>query len=377
MLNCFSIHVRNRRIAVILAMLALVMSVPAGMAQDIKGLPEIPLRGLPENPLKGRLHYAESQYRIMIGDVLSMSVYNQPDLSDERVLVRSDGNASFRGIGEVLVAGQTLGEVRRQVELMLGTLVIDPIITMNVVDAQPVSVYLAGAVMRPGLFQPGGSSSGEGDTGVRRNVQPSADRMASRLTQVLAESGGVRLNADLSKVAISRDGAPYRTVNLWRVLKHGSSKEDIVLQAGDTVYVPALPEMALSDEQYSLLLTSAIGPKTFPVRVIGEVEKPGVYELNGQSPLLNSAIAKSGGFKEGANRKVLALRRFSGPDKFSTLFIDPAAHDFMLRPNDVIYVSELGIYKTGRFAETVSQVLSPFTNVATSFFGLSVLSGGF
>ena len=259
-------------------------------------------------------------------------------------------------------------------------LVKEPRITLTVTESKPPTVYLAGAVMRPGMLQAGVSnpsteSGSENASGSSRNSGSASNssRMDFRLSSVLAIAGGVKMNADLANVMITRDGQPFKTVNLWDMLKSGETDSDIMLQNGDSVFIPELPEQALDDEAYRLLLSSAIGPRTFPVRIIGDVKQPGVYELNGQTPYLNSAIAKGGGFNDSANKKVIALRRFSSENTFTNLYIDPGKHDFMLRPNDVIYVSELKSYQAGRFADNVNKVLSPFTTTASAFFGLAVL----
>jgi polysaccharide export outer membrane protein len=333
--------------------------------------------------LTGQLQFAEGTYRINVGDILSVNVYNQPDLSNSGILVRSDGNASFNGVGEVQVAGKTIREATELLESQVRELVREPRVTLTVTESKPPSVYLAGAVMHPGMLQAGTTnSSNNGSTtdadgkfspGGGSTSSASSSRMDFRISSVLAAAGGVKLSADLANVMITRNGQPYKTINLWDMLKEGNNEADLMLQNGDSVYIPELPEQALDDATYRLLLTSAIGPKTFPVRIIGDVKQPGVYELNGTSPYLNSAIAKGGGFNVSANRKVVALRRFTSEDKFSTLMINPNKHDFMLRPNDVIYVSEQKIYKAGQFSENVSKVFSPFTSTANAFFGLAVL----
>ena len=238
--------------------------------------------------------------------------------------------------------------------------------------------------MRPGMLQNsvssgGGASSSSDASGSSASAASTssgsakASQMDFRLSNVLAAGGGVKLNADLSNIMVSRDGEPFRTVNLWPVLKQGDSEQDIMLQNGDSVYIPELPDQALDDNTYRLLLSSAVGPKTFPIRVLGEVKTPGVYDLTGNSPYLNSAIAKGGGYNPGANKKVIAVRRFTSENQFSTLTIDPNRHDFMLRPNDVIYVSELKTYQAGRFGENTAKILSPFTSLSSTFVGLSIL----
>lgn len=324
--------------------------------------------------LTGQLQYAEGSYRINVGDILSVNIYNQPDLSQSGILVRSDGNASFNGVGEIQIAGRTIREATELLEGQVRELVREPRVTLTVTESKPPTIYLAGAVMRPGVLQAGtsaGSDNADGKSG--GGTLSASSRMDFRISSVLSAAGGVKLNADLANVMVSREGSPFRTVNLWNMLKSGATDADMMLQNGDSVFIPELPEQALDDEMTRLLLSSAIGPKVFPVRVLGEVKLPGIYDLNGASPFLNSLIAKGGGYNSGANRKIVAVRRFTSGNKFTTLFIDPNKIDFMLRPNDVIYVSELTTYRAGRFGENAQKILSPFTSVASTAFGLSVL----
>jgi protein involved in polysaccharide export with SLBB domain len=174
-------------------------------------------------------------------------------------------------------------------------------------------------------------------------------------------AGGVTLNADLSQIDVRRgqDGDAHKA-NLWQMLKEGAGDEDIWLQSGDAVFVPALAHGKLSAEDSNLLLSSTIGPSSFPVRIIGEVTTPGIYDLTAASPYLNSAIAKAGGYKTGATREMLAIRRLTSRNTFNTLYVNPEQQEIVLQPNDIVFVAEKGIYKAGRFFETVAKVFAPF-----------------
>lgn len=337
------------------------------------------------NNITGQLQFAEGTYRINVGDILSISVYNQPDLSSSSVLVRSDGNATFNGVGEIQVAGKTIREASILLDSQIRELVREPRISLTVSESKPPTVYLAGAVMRPGILQAGnpppslsngnGSSGGGGMAGMGGGMNAMTNRIDFRLSSVLGAAGGVKLSADLANVTVTRDGALFKTLNLWKLIKEGNAEDDIMLQNGDSVHVPELPYQALDDETYRLLLSSTVGPQFFPVRIIGDVKSPGVYDLNSTSPYLNSAIARGGGFNYGANRHVVAIRRFTGENKFSTLHVDPIKHDFTLRPNDVIFISEQKIYKAGRFGETAARVLAPFSTATSAIFSIAVLGG--
>lgn len=324
-----------------------------------------------QEELKAGAQYTLNSYRIGPGDILTVHVYHQPDLSQQDILVRDDGQATFNMVGEMAVAGKNLDEITQALKVQLSEYFLNPMVTVTVSQTKPGVVYVAGAVKRPGMIQVQSSPA-------KTAMQTQADmsRMGLHLSNILANAGGVQMNADLSHVQITQGATQQVTqINLWQMLKAGKSDSDLLVQSGDSIYVPALPAGAMTSEEYQLVLRSSIGPGTFPVRVIGHVEKPGVYELSGTSPYLNSAIAMAGGWKISANKQLIAIRRFPAHDKATTLFVDPNQADTLLQPNDVIFISERGIYKAGRFFETVARILAPFTSIANTYLWASNLSG--
>lgn len=314
--------------------------------------------------LIGSVTFTESSYRVGAGDVLSFHVYHQDDLNQSNILVRSDGLASFNGVGELRVEGKSIGEIQKMLENSLSDLVKQPIVTVTVTQTRPGTIYLAGAVKHPGMYQ---LSTGNQNSMTGPSSSGPISRIDLRLSNILANAGGVKMNADLSNVRITRqgrDGEESIAVDLWKMLRSGDGSQDVMLQSGDAISIPELPSMAMSDADYDLVLNSSIGPDTFPVRVIGELKTPGVYYLPGNSPYLNSAVAMAGGFTQEANKKIIAIRRFTKDNDASTIYVDPNKLDIVLRPNDVVYVSERGLAKTSRFFERVGQILKPFTDSA-------------
>lgn len=312
--------------------------------------------------MKGRIEYQQGRYVLGPGDVLSIKTLHETDYSHDQILVGPDGMAGFPGIGEVAVGNLTLDAVRERVEALLANTLVAPQVTLTLKATRPGTVYLSGAVMHPGMFQFSTSAS---DAHLVINAQDTLVRTDSRLSNILANAGGVAMNADLTQIVVTRAATGQtQTANLWRVLKDGDAGEDLWVNPGDRIHVPALPHMAMNDEDFRLLLTSALGPKSMPVRVIGWVKTPGVYGLEGDSPYLNSALAKAGGFPDAASKRVVAIRRFTSDTDFSTLFVEIGQADVLLRPNDVIFVAENKAYKTGRFAQEATKALSPFTSLA-------------
>lgn len=333
--------------------------------------------------LKARVQYHNQKYLLGPGDVLKLQVLGEPEYSDNEVLVHPDGHVVLTGIGEIDVSERSISEVTYEVTERLKRYFVAPRVTLALTSTRPSTLYVHGAVKHPGMFQMA-TSSNNANLHVENN-NPIV-RTDMRLTNVLANAGGVLLNADLSNVQITRTASRYNiedtpkkeviTVNLWQLLKEGDQEQDVLLQPGDVVYIPETKAMALNDGDFDVLLRSPLGPKDFPVRVIGEVKTPGVYNLEGTSPLLNTAIARAGGYDNQANRKVVAIRRFSNDQQsFTTFFIDPKKGDIHLRPNDVVYISENKLYKSGRFFQQVANVLAPFQAVATTGASVSQIFG--
>jgi protein involved in polysaccharide export with SLBB domain len=306
-----------------------------------------------------RIEYVSDAYRVGAGDVLSVSVIPQQEYGGTGILVRADGMASFPGVGELFVAGQTLHEVQQAVTAQLTEWIRDPNPVITVTHPRSATIYLSGAVLRPGSFQMMTNLGEHG--GLQTPNQPPLTRVDMVLSNVLANAGGVLPVADLSRIEVRRrDSGEVVRVNLWQVLKAGMAEEDIWLNPGDSVHIPELPvQAALSDEEYEIMLRSTLAPDSIPVRVMGAVTTPTTVELDGQSPLLSTAISRAGGFTESAARKKVVIRRFTQDKRFSTLTVEPHKMDFVLRPNDLVYVGENRVYLAGRLMQQAAAVLAP------------------
>lgn len=104
----------------------------------------VPLQGEPGVP---------TDYVIGPEDVLDIDVFNAPELS-KTVRVANDGTISLVLLGPLKAAGQTLQQLRQELETKLGeTYLENPRVTLFIREfhARPVSVI--GAVERPGLYQ--------------------------------------------------------------------------------------------------------------------------------------------------------------------------------------------------------------------------------
>lgn len=90
-------------------------------------------------------------YRFGIGDLLQITVFDEPDLSIE-VRLSGSGNVSYPFIGEIEVAGLTVSQLE---QLLVGGLkgdyLIEPRINVSVKEYRPFYIY--GEVEEPGGYE--------------------------------------------------------------------------------------------------------------------------------------------------------------------------------------------------------------------------------
>lgn len=102
-------------------------------------------------------------YLLRPSDVVSVTVFREPDLSITNVPVNADGTLSMPLLGTLKVEGLTSAQLEKKVteKLAAGSLV-DPRVSVNVMQFGSHLVTVEGAVEKPGMypFKPGTRLSG-------------------------------------------------------------------------------------------------------------------------------------------------------------------------------------------------------------------------
>lgn len=97
-----------------------------------------------------------SAYRLGAGDVISIRVFGEEDLSVVKVRLTDTGSVFMPGLGELVVKGKTLGEVETMVvDGLRGRILVNPRLSVSVDEYRPF--FINGMVDKPGgyPFQPG------------------------------------------------------------------------------------------------------------------------------------------------------------------------------------------------------------------------------
>lgn len=95
-------------------------------------------------------------YTLALGDVISINVFDESDLSFARVLITDTGKIPFPFLGEVQATGQTVVQVQEAIaDGLQPDYLIDPKVSVSVVEYRPF--FLTGEVEKPGSipYQPG------------------------------------------------------------------------------------------------------------------------------------------------------------------------------------------------------------------------------
>ena len=161
-------------------------------------------------------------YILQPSDVISVEVYQEGDL-EKSVRVEGDGSVALALIGKVKVAGMTVAEAQSLItDLYNRDYIVDPQVSLLVVQFSPKIIHILGSVNSPGVVE----------------IPP--DRNLS-LTEAIAGVRGVSRLGNPKSITIKRVDADGRArqmeVNFSRIVSDPNVK-DIILQEGDTVWVP-------------------------------------------------------------------------------------------------------------------------------------------
>ena len=130
----------------------------------------------------------DSSYQLSSGDVISISVFGEENLSFSELRLTDAGTLSFPFLGEVGAKGRTAAELEQVIiNGLIGDYLIDPKVSISVLEYR--EFFVNGEVKKPGgySFQPG-----------------------LTLRKVIALAGGLTDRASERKMFVIRDTDPSR-----------------------------------------------------------------------------------------------------------------------------------------------------------------------
>lgn len=278
------------------------------------------------------------EYHIGIGDVLSIIVYDHPELTipagserpteDTGNTVYSDGTIFYPYVGRIQVAGRTVEDVRSQLQRRLATYVTEPQVDVKVVGFNSQKVYVTGQVEKPGVMP---------ITNVPMTVLDAVNL-----------GGGLNGEANWHDVVLSR-GNSETHIDVYSMLQNGDMRQNQLLRDGDVLHVPDIGSQ-----------------KVF---VMGEVMDPTTLPMGNSRLSLTDALSEAGGMDETqANAKGIFVIRQATPDsgKLATVYQLDARNatalvlgaQFMLQPTDIVYVTAAPLSRWNRVINQLTPTIS-------------------
>jgi polysaccharide export outer membrane protein len=264
------------------------------------------------------------QYRVGPQDVLNVIVWDHPELTiptgqfrsaeEAGQVVSPDGTFFFPFVGEVMVAGKTVEEIRRLLTERLAAYIANPQVDVRVAAYRSQKVHVIGEVKKPGALP---------ITGVPLTA-----------LEAINEAGGIVPEADLQNVTLTRNGKLHK-LDLRALYDAGDLTQNVLLRTDDILHVPDRNEK-----------------KVF---IMGEVDKPASFLMHKGRMTLAEAISNAGSFDKltSDTSRIFVIRgQFSHAEiyRLNARSADAMllANQFPLRPFDIVYVASTQLTRWNR-----------------------------
>lgn len=234
---------------------------------EVFSRPTTQFQALPSGPV-------DPDYRVGPGDQIFLVLTGDVEAA-YTLQVSRDGYLVIPDVGRVFVSGLTLDGMESRLHSRLGAVYSGvpsgtTEVGVSVGELRSINVFVIGDVRFPSAYQVSA---------------------LARVFNALHEAGGPSRTGSFRRIDVRRGGDVIREVDLYDYLLGGASDDDIRLEQGDVVFVPAA------------------GPR---VKVTGAVERSAIFETRPGEDL-RDVLSFAGGFRPEARVERVHIERIADP----------------------------------------------------------------
>jgi protein involved in polysaccharide export with SLBB domain len=206
-----------------------------------------------------------SDYRLGPGDNIRIQLYGNRN-ENYNLTVSRDGTIDMPSTGPKMVTGMSFDELRSQIQSQISHQFIGTQANITLGELRSIRVFVLGEARSPGAYTVSSLST---------------------ITNALFVSGGVTPTGSLRHIQHKRNGEVVGKLDLYDLLLHGDTSNDSRLLPGDVIFIPPVETM---------------------VGIRGEVQRPALYELKGETTA-EELVELAGGFTPEAFPRSIELLR--------------------------------------------------------------------
>jgi len=209
-----------------------------------------------------------AEYIVGPGDTITLHLVGTND-KELSAPVGRDGRIEIPGIGSVAIGGMAFADARRLIEQRVSTQLMGTRAEVGLGELRAITVFVTGEAEQPGAYSVSALST---------------------ITNAIFATGGIKPIGSLRNLELKRGGSTVTHLDLYELLLRGEAGADRRLQSGDVVFIPP------------------VGPT---VGVVGQIVRPAIYELKGETTVADF-LSLAGGLTPKADPHAATLERSDG-----------------------------------------------------------------